>query len=288
MYIVYIEDEENENEPPEEQTPFSTWVQIAEATSAEVIKADANFLCDLGNSEIIVDSNKGQKSGTYYVMEDGNIYEFHRLPSGVYYKGVVRGGWLPSETIGEYMAAFSSYIYSVVLESLSYPQNVQDLGDGKFSYHRNGWGPDPDTYIFTVSDGLINKMESTVYGASGILMYRTSVRTYTYGGQTVVLPSEFILAVKLATPDNLSITDGVLTWDEVEGAYYYSVLIYKDGVLKLDYRATSAEFNFDRHIKNYFSNWETGTYQIKIKANDPLVNKLYESDLATIEYFYQK
>ena len=286
--IVVLPETDSENDDGENNDSNLTWVQIAEATSAEVTKADANFFCNLGNDEIIVDSNKGKKSGTYYVLEDGKIYEFRRLSSGVYYKGVVQGGWLPSDTVGEYVAAFSSGIYSVVLETLSYLQNIKDLGDGKFSYHRNGMGPDPDIYIFTVTDGLITEMESTVYGGSGILMYRTSVRTYTYGGQTVTLPSEFILAVKLATPENLNIINGIITWDEVEGAYCYTVFIYKNGVLMRDIRRYSADFNFDSHIRTYFNNWESGAYQIKITAVDPLVNKLYESDPATIEYIYQK
>jgi uncharacterized membrane protein len=265
-----------------------TWVRIAEATSAEVTKADANFFCKIGNGGIIVDGNKGKESGSYYVLEDGKIYEFRRLSSGVYYKGVVKGGWLPSDTVGEYVGAFSSGIHSVVLETLSYPQNVKDLGDGKFSYHRKGMGPDRDTYIFTVTDGLITEMESTVYGGSGIVMYRTFVRTYTYGGQTVTLPSEFILAVKLATPENLNIINGIITWDEVEGAYCYTVFIYKDGALMRDIRRYSADFNFDSHVRTYFKNWESDAYQIKITAVDHFVSELYESDPATVEYIYQK
>jgi len=83
-----------------------TWEQIAKATSAEVIKDDANFYCSSGSREIIVDGNKGEISGTYYVLEDDKIYEFRRLSSGVYYKAVVGGGWLPSKTIGEYVAVF--------------------------------------------------------------------------------------------------------------------------------------------------------------------------------------
>jgi hypothetical protein len=264
-----------------------SWIQIVEATLAEVSKANANYKISASNNyETIVDGNKMVGINGPQVMEGEQRYTFTSI-SNVWYKTLGTGGWTPSATMGEWAAFSSIGSLSVLFETISNYQNVEDLGNGKYSYHQNGMGPDPDTYIFTATEGLISRMEVTAYGGSGILMYRTSVSTYTYGGQTVTLPTEFILTVKLMPPKNLNINNGILTWDEVEGVGYYSGDIYKDGNPQLHfYRIDFTELNFHEHA--FSLNWTSGTYQITIRAIHPTTHMDYMSGQTSIEYIYNK
>lgn len=270
---------------------YPEWTQIAEATLAEVTKADANYKVSFSAYEIIVNDNKmSQYGNTYQVMEDEKRYEYI-FTSGVWYKTLVTGGWTDSATMGEW-AAFSAAGMTVVKEALLNFQNVKDMGNGKFSYfqsgfyHETGLCPDPDTYIFTVTDGLISEIEATVYGGSGILMYRTTVFVYTYGGQTVTLPAEFILTgEKLDTPENLSISNGILMWNTVERAGDYFIVIRKDGNFMLSIRVDSTEINFYEYALSH--NWASGPYEITVRANHLILNT-YDSDQASIEFVYTK
>lgn len=263
-----------------------TWSQIAEATLAEVTKANANYKESYFTYENIVDGNKMSRFGTeYYVMEGETRYEYF-FTSGAWYKTLQTGGWTPAATMGEW-AAFSAGRLSILRDTLTYSQNVRKLGGRKYSYHQEGQGPDPDSYIFTVRNGLVTGIEATEYGGSGILMYRTTAFAYTYGGQKVTLPTEFIETVKLSTPENLSINDGILKWDEVEGVGYYSGFIDKAGTRMLTFlQIDSAKINFNEYALSY--NWASGIYQITIVANHPTTHIDYRSDQATIEYTYIK
>jgi hypothetical protein len=230
------------------------------------------------------DEVEGVLNYSVWIYEGGKRYEFF-FSFFAWYKTLRTGGWTPSATMGDWAAFSTAGNLSVLIKTLSHPQNVQDLGGGKYSYHQDGQGPDPDTYIFTATDGLITEMEATVYGGSGIVTYRTTVYTYAYGGQTVALPTEFILTVKLATPGNFNFADGILTWDEVEGVRYYTGNIYKGGTLMLHFsQIDSAELNFYEHALS--RNWTLGTYQIKIWANQPTGNGEYRSDDAIFEFIY--
>jgi len=265
------------------------WKQIAEATLAEVSKEDANYKMSSSafKYETIVDGNKMDDGYDLYVAEGENIFRFS-LRSDVWYKTLQPGGWTPSHpvTMGEWVL-FSSYrSLHAVLSSLSNLQNIKDLGGEKYSYFQKGMGPDPDTYIFTATDGLLSKIEANEYGGSGFLTYRTFVYTFIYGGQTVTLPSEYILTVKLSSPKNLIINYGILTWDEVEGAKYYSAEIHKDEKLQFRiFRIDSAVLDLHEHTLSYY--WTPGTYQISISAIHPTTHINYNSDKTSIEYVYK-
>ena len=174
------------------------WESIAQYTIAETTKADANYKTSWADGLIsITDGNKFYSNNTYYVFEDGKLFDINFSTAEEIWQKVERDRPVYS-TMGDYAFGWSGL--SSIDSALNNLDNVQYLGKGIYSYHEyghyysSGFVNEPDTYKFIVINGLVTKIESTVYGGSGILMFRNFVCEITYGGQTVNIPNDVIMS----------------------------------------------------------------------------------------------
>lgn len=271
-------------------------LKVSKNVADRITKDDANYKITTDTQEFIVDGNKmyekivnGEKVfESYMVKESDNTVYTYKFFEGVWYKRpsailekTTFGKYLLSQTI---LCAFDYVEGDYENEDYSC-DNLENLGNGRYAFSIDPQIPEADiqNYIFTVADGTITEIE-----------LNGRVYKLTYGGQTVTLPSA-VVSQKLTTPQNLSITNGILTWDEVYGAEIYYVAFYF-GVLPNGLRNFSGYQLVDCSELNLYecfandSRYESGTYQIIVTAkNSQGLSFSYESkESEPIDYDYVK
>lgn len=255
----------------------SGWESIAKTVIAETSKATANFKITQGERELVVDGNKLSTDFSYYTKymskENGARY-YYKQYDGKWYKAPQ--AYIPSMTLWESEAGDS--VLGVLRRTLADSGNVKDLGDGKYTYGYVaeigpavvGWNPVFE-YTFITDGARITEIE-----------FRGATYKITYGGQSVFLP-DAVEPAKLSTPQNLEITDGVLSWDAVDGATDYYIEIYRG--LSYYMGAQTVQTNsFDIYSRIASQDWmlkewaAAGALQITVRADFPVFSYISNSD----------
>lgn len=258
----------------------SEWENIAKTVIAETTKVDANFKITYGSQETIVVGDKmySNAADIYYadyMIKDGDTVYYYNLYNNIWYKAP--SAFLPENyTFSRYMSSIT--ILAVVENTLNDLENVKDLGNGKYSYTYVSYfalGDPFFEYIFFTDGTTITKIE-----------FRGVEYEITYGGQTITLPSA-VQPIQLPAPLNLSITNGVLTWDEVAGAKDYYVAIYFGSNY---YRGAATVSCLEYDLRERFISqpdvFSFGSYVITVRANFGVFSFIADSENSVINYYY--
>jgi len=186
------------------------------------------------------------------------------------------------------------------LSRLGTPQNIQIRG-GFLSWEGvNG----ADKYIVSVytADGeRLNDLwvfsensvdlEWELYAVyeTGPGDYTATVKAYGDGyiPSFITMPIEFTVAAwpQFRAPENLQIEDGVLTWEEVRGAGWYTVTVYTpDQKIFMNWPSLETEFDLERIITD--NKAETGEYTVTVTATTG--NGSFWAESESIDYTYRR
>lgn len=131
-----------------------------------------------------------------------------------------------------------------------------------------------------VNNQTANETYQTVTEQNGVVFYdlgddyeagKYDVYVKALGDQRTTLDSDYstqFAVDKLSQPQKLKISNGTLSWDEVESATGYVMSIVKDGQEILEENIPSANFNF---ASKYI---EAGTYTVKVMATGSAIGDI--------------
>ena len=254
------------------------WKSIAENTMTQLTRADANYKIEQGDYFAIVDGSKVMEAINHaiYISKEDNViyYYYNDFDTGTWYK-IPHYSGVGAMTLGDII--FGDSILDIVKYTVNDMNNVKYHGKGKYTYKYT-------TKLFEVKISY----EFTFYTKNQrIIEVRHSGSTYkiTYGGQSVTLPADFTMPTKLDTPENLNITDGILSWDEVDGTNEYFVTIHSGTQLVGSQTVQTNLMNLYERIASN-SNLADGTYVVTVRAIF-FISCVYDSDASEpIDYVF--
>jgi len=284
------------NHPTPVQTEPMTeleWIAMWENTKYEMTKANANF-----KVVVTFDREDYRQSTDYYIVDSNKgltrAYTSGREPFRRYFsldnKGVLfyfgncylDGGTVKiptgyTETMGKTM--WGTSIHNMFMNAHFPPHfnrfidnfsHMRYLGGHRYVYSAShSWGG-MDIYtewIISETSGLVSQISTRqVY-----FDYRYTIpsvrqtHNIIFGGQNIVLPDNYCVAVRLQPPTNLKINDGILTWDEVEGANGFLIYVESNYFQRQRARFVGG-LEFDIFRLFYSSSLNEGEYRITLYA----------------------
>jgi len=233
------------------------WAKIIDDTYAALTKADANFKIEYtqgtplsgGGAFLVVDGGKAyvDKEGYFSVADKFYVYGFSdTVDGGVYKSDMTTMHGLP-DGVGKTIAdlyfydtspnsyGLPSFKYDGLLGFLSLKKQAESIrfNDGVYTYRQS----ESAEFAYTLTDGILTGGE--MRSSDGAKAF-----SVIYGNQSVSLPESAWLTPKPDTPQNLILGEsGLLEWDYVDGAPFYYVCLFSNGLPVFSTMAEGAHVN---------------------------------------------